>query len=198
MSNLFDPENTQYFLQIPGLLYIPNYLTQFDHDALLTKIDHAPWLGDLKRRVQHYGFKYDYKSRRIDLSMKIGELPLWAMEIASDLQTKQFFPYIPDQLIVNEYLPGQGIAPHIDCEPCFEDTVVSISLGAHCVMDFTHQIDQQKIPILLEPRSMVVLQGESRYHWTHGIATRKTDLYQGQKYSRKRRVSLTFRKTILE
>jgi alkylated DNA repair dioxygenase AlkB len=65
-------------------------------------------------------------------------------------------------------------------------------------MDFTQQIDQQKIPILLETRSMVVLQGESRYHWTHGIAARKTDLYQGQKYSRKRRVSLTFRKTILE
>lgn len=183
---------------ISGLQYIFQYLNTNYHDSLLSAIDQAPWLNDLKRRVQHYGFKYDYKFRRIDLSMKIGELPAWALQIATDLHEKQFFRDLPDQLIVNEYLPGQGIAPHIDCEPCFEDTIASISLGSACVMDFTHSIRKEKIPILLEPRSLVILQGDSRYFWTHGIAGRKADVFEGKPFLRQRRVSLTFRKTILQ
>lgn len=183
---------------ISGLQYISQYLNTNNHDSLLTAIDQSPWLDDLKRRVQHYGFKYDYKSRRIDLSMKIGELPAWALELANDLHEKQFFQELPDQLIVNEYIPGQGIAPHIDCTPCFEGTIASISLGSACVMDFTHSIRKEKIPILLEPRSLVVLQGDSRYFWTHGIAGRKADVFEGKPFLRQRRVSLTFRKTILQ
>lgn len=183
---------------ISGLNYVADYLSLTQHDSLLSAIDQAPWLNDLKRRVQHYGFKYDYKFRRIDLSMKIGELPAWALEIAKDLQEKQFFLELPDQLIVNEYLPGQGIAPHIDCEPCFEGTIASISLGSTCVMDFTHAIRKEKIPVLLEPCSLVVLQGDSRYFWTHGIAGRKADVFAGKAFLRQRRVSLTLRKTILQ
>lgn len=183
---------------ISGLQYISSYLSQDQHGSLLDEIDQSSWLSELKRRVQHYGFKYDYKARRIDLSMKIGELPTWALEIASDLHHKGYFREIPDQLIVNEYLPGQGIAPHIDCTPCFEDTIGSISLGSSCVMDFTHPIRKEKIPLLLEPCSLVILQGDSRYFWTHGIAPRKADVYEGKPILRQRRVSLTFRRTILQ
>lgn len=183
---------------ISGLQYLSSYLLKDQHDTLLDKIDQSPWLSDLKRRVQHYGFKYDYKARRIDLSMKIGELPFWAQEIAQDLHTRGYFRQIPDQLIVNEYLPGQGIAPHIDCTPCFEDTIASISLAGSCIMDFTHAVRKEKIPLLLEPCSLVILQGDSRYFWTHGIAPRKIDVYEGQPFLRRRRVSLTFRKTILQ
>ena len=185
-------------IPISGLSYIPDYLSLAQHDSLLDTIDQASWLNDLKRRVQHYGFKYDYKFRRIDLSMKIGELPAWALEIAKDLHEKQFFQELPDQLIVNEYLPGQGIAPHVDCEPCFESTIASISLGSACVVDFAHPIRKEKIPVLLEPCSLVVLQGDSRYFWTHGIAGRKADVFEGKHFLRQRRVSLTFRKTILQ
>jgi len=27
--------------------------------------------------VQHYGYRYDYKARTIDHSMRLGELPQW-------------------------------------------------------------------------------------------------------------------------
>lgn len=183
---------------IPGLQYFENYLTKQEHDTLIRTIDSQPWLDDLKRRVQHYGFKYDYKSRRINLAMRIGQLPDWTMVIAHKLYVAGYFKSLPDQLIINEYMPGQGITPHIDCEPCFEDTIVSISLGSNCVMDFTNSLSQEKISMLLAPRSIVVLQGESRYNWTHGIAPRKTDKYKGYNYQRGRRISLTFRKTIVD
>jgi alkylated DNA repair dioxygenase AlkB len=58
-------------------------------------------------------------------------------------------------------------------------------------MDFTK--GNEKRQILLEPRSLLIVSGEARYEWTHGIAARKSDVYEGQKIVRERRVSMTFR-----
>ena len=57
--------------------------------------------------------------------MQIGELPDWVTFISERMIEKNLMEYLPDQLIINEYQPGQGISPHIDCEPCFEDTIAS-------------------------------------------------------------------------
>ena len=181
-----------------GLKYIPKFLSNEECIRLLTCIDKEHWLTDLNRRVQHYGYKYDYKRRKIDNSMRMGSFPEWLHEFTELLKEKALLNFMPDQVIVNEYLPGQGISNHIDCEPCFNDTIVSISLGSSCVMNFTSKNDKNKtLGILLEPGSLVMLQGAARYEWMHGIKGVKTDKYLNQKVIRKRRVSLTFRKVIL-
>ena len=41
-------------------------------------------------------------------------------------------------------------------------------------MDFRHP-DGRKIPVFLQRRSLLVMAGESRYLWTHGIAARQCD-----------------------
>ena len=184
---------------IPGLQYIEDYIKEHQHDWLLARIDKYEWLDDLKRRVQHYGFKYDYRARKVNHDMRIGELPDWLKRFSENLYKDGYMPEIADQVIINEYLPGQGIASHIDCEPCFKDTIVSLSLGSDCVMNFTNKFDKtKKIPIRLEQRSLVVLSGEARYDWLHGISARKSDEWDGQKHERQRRVSLTFRKVIIK
>jgi alkylated DNA repair dioxygenase AlkB len=183
---------------IEGLQYIPNYISSEEQSKLLQSVNSEKWLGDLKRRVQHYGFKYDYKARFIDYSMRIGNLPSWATPFAKQLKRDNYAPEIPDQLIVNEYEPGQGIASHIDCQPCFGNTIISISLGSACIMNFINKYTKEKIEVFLEPRSLVVLKEEARYTWTHGIIGRKTDVFNGKKYEREVRTSLTFRKTILK
>src|SRR5258707_12887107 len=77
-EQLTDPDReTGPARSIPGLTYRANFIDQQCHDTLLEKIDGENWLQDLKRRVQHYGYKYDYKSRRIDQSMRLGALPEW-------------------------------------------------------------------------------------------------------------------------
>ena len=167
---------------------------------MLARIDEQQqhWLDDLKRRVQHYGFKYNYKARKVDMDMHIGELPEWLKRLSKKLYTDGHMPEVADQVIVNEYRPGQGISSHIDCEPCFKDTIVSLSLGSGCVMNFTHKFDKtKKIPVWLAPRSLVVLSDEARYKWLHGIPARKSDEWDGKKHNRQRRVSLTFRKVII-
>ena len=184
---------------VPGLRYIENYITANEHGALLTHVDNGLWLDDLKRRVQHYGFKYNYRARKVDMSMRIGELPEWLKSLSKKLHQDEYMPEVADQVIVNEYRPGQGISAHIDCEPCFKDTIVSLSLGSNCVMDFTNKLDRtRKIPVRLAPRSLVVLKDEARYGWLHSIAARRWDEWEGNKYYRERRVSLTFRKVIID
>jgi len=183
---------------VPDLIFVENYISDAEHNNLIHEIDKNTWSDELKRRVQHYGYKYNYKARSISLSMKVQDLPYWAVELGNRLTNDGYFSANPDQLIINEYLPGQGITDHVDCEPCFEDTVISISLGSYATMNFTNKKTKEKIPVLLPPKSAVVLKGKSRYDWMHGIPARKSDKIKGIKNMRTRRVSLTFRKIILE
>ncbi|XP_077070995.1 tRNA (carboxymethyluridine(34)-5-O)-methyltransferase ALKBH8 isoform X2 [Siphateles boraxobius] len=82
---------------------------------------------------------------------------------------------LPDQLTVNQYQSGQGIPPHVDTHSAFEDTILSLSLGAKTVMDFKHP-DGRSVAVVLPERSLLVMKGESRYLWTHGITPRKFDV----------------------
>ena len=180
--------------EISGLLYIPNFVSVEEQVMLLEVINKQVWLSDLKRRVQHYGYKYDYKRRNIDQSMFLGKLPEWTKFITDRLISQNLIQN-PDQLIVNEYLVGQGISDHIDCEPCFGETIISLTLGSTCVMNFKNGSD--KVEVLLEKGSLVVLTGDARYKWTHGIPARQKDKVGDIIFNRDTRVSLTFRETIL-
>lgn len=193
----YNPKKDKTMEQIEGLTYLEAYLSQQEADALWAAVYAEAWLGDLKRRVQHYGYKYDYKARNIDASMRIGNLPDWVAPLCQRLVKDGYFSETPDQLIVNEYLPGQGISPHIDCVPCFGDTIVSVSLGTSYQMDFSNPNTKQKVPVFLAANSAVVLQKAARYEWTHGIVARKSDLEGNTRKERGTRVSLTFRKVLL-
>jgi alkylated DNA repair dioxygenase AlkB len=197
--NLFDEQPTEPIVHrdfhgVSGLSYRSVFVSSHEGRSLLAAIDLHPWLSDLKRRVQHYGYKYDYKARRINQSMHVGPLPDFAVPIARRLIDHGLMDAIPDQLIINEYLPGQGITPHVDCEPCFGNTIVTISLGSAYMMEFSKVGGDESFEVLLEVGSALAFSGEARYLWTHGIKPRKTD--HGR--PRRRRVSLTFRNVILE
>ncbi|XP_038243390.2 alkylated DNA repair protein alkB homolog 8 isoform X5 [Dermochelys coriacea] len=86
-----------------------------------------------------------------------------------------YIKHKPDQLTINQYEPGQGIPPHIDTHSAFEDEIISLSLGTEIVMDFKHP-DGRTVAVMLPQRSLLVMTGESRYLWTHGITPRKFDI----------------------
>lgn len=193
--NINDSEELK---KVNGMQYIANFINQEEADILIKNIDNSDWLGDLKRRVQHYGFKYDYRSRSINESMRVQDIPHWCKFLTNRLYDNEWL--LPaDQMIVNEYLPGQGISAHVDCEPCFLDTIVSVSLLSPCVMIFRHKVIGESVEVYLEPNSAVVLRGDSRYKWTHEIPARKTVKFKGKNIKpRARRVSLTFRQVNLD
>lgn len=185
------------FTDIPGLTYLPDYISPEEAGELFAIVDRQIWSTKLKRRVQHYGYQYNYKKRSVSQATYLGALPEWAEKLAGRFHREGLTAVLPDSAIVNEYQPGQGIASHIDCVSCFGETIFFLSLGSTCVMNFTQIRGDRKVPVLLHPGSLVILQGEARYQWQHGIPPRKRDKYLGTDFLRTRRVSLTFRKVSL-
>ena len=185
--------------EIKGLELYPNFISKKEEKELINSIDNSPWLNDLKRRVQHYGYKYDYRARKIDNSLYLGELPSWSKFIYTKMIDEKIIDFIPDQAIINEYETGQGISSHIDCEPCFGNTIISLSLNSSCVINFEKELNsKQKIGIFVEPKTLLVMKKESRYEWFHGIPQRKSDKFNNETTKRERRISITFRKVLTE
>ncbi|KAG8725443.1 hypothetical protein FRC09_019171 [Ceratobasidium sp. 395] len=79
------------------------------------------------------------------------------------------------QAILNRYNPGEGIKAHIDLPNRFADGIIVVSLGSGIAMDFAHEGRKEAFTVWLPPRSVVVLEGEARWEWTHGIAARMLD-----------------------
>ena len=183
-------------LPIPGLTYVPDFPSPIEQDRAMEAIDGSDWMSTLERAVQHYGWRYDYRSRVVTADMRIGPLPDWLDVLAERLHRETgTFDRVPDQAIVNQYTPGQGIAMHIDRQ-CFGDTVATVSLGDTWQMDFrpldADRSTTEHMP--LAPGSALVLSDDARYRWLHGIAKRRRErLRKGGWRPRKRRVSVTFR-----
>ena len=191
-----------------GVVYEKAFMNDIRCCRLLEAIDARPWLQDLKRRVQHYGWKYDYTSRFVTEDMQIGPLPDFIRDVAVRLRERGWFHRTPDQVIVNEYDPKkkQGIAPHVDRE-CFGPTVATLSLGDAWAMEFAEarqyrrRTSQEKgtsdkLEFVLDVGSVLVLTGDARSKWTHGIAPRQTDGTGWHRRLRRRRVSVTFRTVV--
>ena len=172
---------------IPGLTYIPDFITEEEERRILARVDSGAWNHEYSRRRQQFGYRYDYKSEHLT---HLGPLPDWLQELAERLTRDGIFDRIPDKALVNEYVPGQGIAAHIDR---FSETVVSLSLSSGILMDFTRDSDSARVSMWLQPRSLLILQDEARHQWRHSIAKRLKDLHDGNWIPRDRRVSLTFR-----
>lgn len=178
---------------VAGLCYFPGFLSEEEQAAMVRSIDDRIWRNDLERRVQHYGWRYDYRARTVASEMRLGTLPNWLEGAADRLYAETgLFDRAPDQAIVNEYEPGQGIALHVDRD-CFGPAVATVSLGDDWEMKLRPVGGERKDDrlLMLARGSALVMTGEARFRWMHGIDRRKTE--DGGKRRRRRRVSLTFR-----
>ena len=179
---------------VPGLSFVEGFLTPEEQAYCVQRIDAAEneWRNDLSRRVQHYGWRYDYKARAVTPDMHLGALPDWLGNVAQKLYSETgLFDRVPEQVIVNEYLPGQGIATHIDHRG-FGPSVCMVSLLDDWEMDFSKNW-KDKSPALLKQGSVVLLTGPGRSEWQHGIAPRRSEIMEDGRRDRKRRLSMTFR-----
>ena len=161
---------------ISGLSYQVDYIDPATEAALIGEIDRQPWSTALSRRVQHYGYSYDYRHRKVE---RIGPLPRWTSPLAERLIAEGVVT--TNQVIVNEYVGRQGISQHIDA-PVFGLVVAVLSLGSARLMSFYCGQERSRLELL--PRSLLVLRGSARNEWSHALAGRK---------GAPRRLSVTFR-----
>jgi len=198
---------------ISGLYYFPEFLNSVTQREVMGWIDHGDrkddWCEDLKRRVLHYGWRYDYRAKTTN--ERLGRLPEIFAKIAGRLAMlwlpdgTRLFNQAPDQVLVNEYDNSrpkhkpkpQGIALHTDRTDCFDRTVATISLGDDWEMKLQPAggTPNQARRIMLVRGSALIMTGDARFKWKHGIQPRKyekTDENGGRR-ERQRRLSLTFR-----
>jgi alkylated DNA repair dioxygenase AlkB len=162
---------------IKGLTIISNFVNEYQHDWLIEKIYSLPWSNELKRRTQHYGWKYRYDRRPMTEKDYLGDLPIWLTRFSKHLDTW----LLPNQVIINDYQPKQGIGEHIDHTFNFTETIVSLSLMSPGLMVFRQA--EEVITKELNPRDLLILTGDARYKWSHQL-----------KPVTQRRVSITFRR----
>ena len=156
-----------------GAVIVPDFVTPAEEARILLRIAEAPWLPELRRRAQRYGFRYSYSgggSRE-----PAPAFPRWAQCMADRLRP-HFAGALPVQCIVNEYRPGQGIGMHADHRD-FGPVVASLSLGTDWPMRFRPRSARPYVAgalpgdevAVLPRRSVLVLSGAARHRFMHGI-----------------------------
>ncbi|CAG7823393.1 unnamed protein product [Allacma fusca] len=185
-----------------GLELIPEFISEEEEENILKTLvpEDLNGLGQsLKRRwVRHFGFDFDYDTNNVDTTKPsaYAEFPKCVSPVVERLVEKNIVRKKPEQITLNHYLPGQGIPPHVDTHSPFEEPILSLSLKGSVVMDFRDGIRHSAI--ILPRRSLLVMKGESRFLWTHGIANRTFDVLLDVDEGvtarpREPRLSLTFR-----
>jgi alkylated DNA repair dioxygenase AlkB len=190
-----DPANI-YELDISGLYYVDNI--KQDTNDTITELDKNPWTAlsnaSNSRLVQHYGYKYNYATYQINEPCE--PLPsflqsyqklLYDLCISLNLITHD---YKFNQCIVNNYLQGQGISAHIDVKK-YGGVIGCFTIGSGVMVHF--EKDGEKKEVYVKPNSLYIMSGDSRYVWRHSIPSRKSDMVEGKRMDRGRRISITFR-----
>ncbi|KAK9111308.1 hypothetical protein Scep_018827 [Stephania cephalantha] len=209
--------------EINGLWLCPEFLPPERQSSLLRAIDDEGWFTEgFHNQAHRFG---DLPAWAIKLSSCIREAAYFSKYVSEcgdmeswDLNNEESCP-LPskllwrepffDQLIAHVYQPGEGICAHVDLMR-FEDGIAIVSLESTCVMHFSpvenetcrirdveihNKLAPMKIPILLNPGSLILMHEDARYLWKHEInRDPRFQVWGGQELCQKRRTSITLRK----
>uniref|UniRef100_A0A0K0ELL2 Fe2OG dioxygenase domain-containing protein n=1 Tax=Strongyloides stercoralis TaxID=6248 RepID=A0A0K0ELL2_STRER len=196
--------------------YIPNFITDEEEEYLLHLVNNAPtpkWDYLSNRRLQVYGGIINKKKVLIP-DEGIPQGFNYIIDKLMALEDGFKLDKVPNHLLVNEYLPGQGIMPHTDGD-AYYPLVATISLGSPILLDFYKNITPECVSsfdnryigsMFLERRSLILLSNDIYSNHLHSIAERDEDKMTGDVFNlnqvnlkvgdivkRETRVSLTYR-----
>ncbi|XP_036201963.1 alpha-ketoglutarate-dependent dioxygenase alkB homolog 6 isoform X2 [Myotis myotis] len=116
----------------PVIYYVPDFISKEEEEYLLRQVFNAPkpkWTQLSGRKLQNWGGLPHPRG------MVPERLPLWLQRYVDKVSDLNLFGGLPaNHVLVNQYLPGEGIMPHKD-GPLYYPTVSTISLGAHTMLD---------------------------------------------------------------
>lgn len=142
-----------------------------------------------KRKVAWFGDReYNYKYSGV-----IKQAHIWTKEL---LELKAIVEEISEatynSCLLNLYHTGEeGMAWHSDGEKSLEDngTIGSLTLGATRKFSFKHKKTKQKVDIILEDGSLLLMKGTTQKNWLHRLPPTKK--------VKTPRINLTFRTIVL-
>eukprot|EP00050_Salpingoeca_kvevrii_P006058 m.287181 g.287181 ORF g.287181 m.287181 type:complete len:240 (-) comp11726_c0_seq1:1236-1955(-) len=170
---------------LPEVRYIPDFITDEEAAALTQHVYAAPrpkWTVLRNRRLQNWGGAPSSRGLIAEA------LPAWLRAVTERVDQLGVFGegVCANHVLINEYLPGQGIMPHED-GPIYTPMIANITVGSHTVLDFYRKAEPDSktsaaepapfASILLEPNSLVLISGDM-YRVLHGIEERASDVLQ--------------------
>jgi alkylated DNA repair dioxygenase AlkB len=177
---------------VPGLFIYPNFIDEEKEQQLLKEIDSQIWVVDYLRRLQYYGYRNELEKPYNLIPFPV-PIPETIQQLSEEIVKQKILTYQPDQVIINEYVPGEGIKPHKD-RAYYENQICGVNLGSGCIMKFIKGKNLEVVDVEVPRRSLYVMQDDARKKWSHGIPPRKKDNINGNISHRERRVSITYRK----
>jgi alkylated DNA repair dioxygenase AlkB len=177
---------------VPGLFIYPNFIDEEKEQQLLEEIDCQIWVVDYLRRLQYYGYRNELEKPYNLIPFPV-PIPETIQQLSEEIVKQKILTYQPDQVIINEYVPGEGIKPHKD-RAYYENQICGVNLGSGCIMKFIKGKNLEVVDVEVPRRSLYVMQDDARKKWSHGIPPRKKDNINGNISHRERRVSITYRK----
>ena len=153
-----------------GFFLFPNVINHTLEAKIINIIETDPrFLRYMKTgKVYYHMSPHDYPNEWNELLNIIGGLHESCKDFDYSLQLK--------------YEKGVSFSAHYDSKKRWEEFIVGVNLNSEAELYFTKK-DTKTISIIIPPRSIYVLSGESRYSWRHGI-----------KKVKELRYSITFRK----
>ncbi|XP_045388216.1 alpha-ketoglutarate-dependent dioxygenase alkB homolog 6 isoform X3 [Lemur catta] len=116
----------------PVIYYVPDFISKEEEEYLLRQVFNAPkpkWTQLSGRKLQNWGGLPHPRG------MVPERLPPWLQRYVDKVSDLRLFGGLPaNHVLVNQYLPGEGIMPHED-GPLYYPTVSTISLGSHTMLD---------------------------------------------------------------
>jgi alkylated DNA repair dioxygenase AlkB len=182
-----------------GLTLIPDFISEQEEQNLINNINNATWNKSLRQLTQHYGYTYNYRSKSIDkLHDKTQPIPEWIEVFVDRMIENKYISIRPDQVIINRYMPGEGMGAHIDRVNLFKEKIFSIGLGGSCKMIFKKPLyvysSEDEYVYQLVPKTLLIMEGDARYKYTHEIPAARFDYYRVSLLTAKRkRVARTTR-----
>ena len=113
-----------------------------------------------KRRFRCYG--YHYESGTLELQDGVPGILIPLRERVS--RFAGLLPEVLEQITVSRYVRGEKVGPHMDWGGYGD--VACISLGSEGVLKFTRE-NSPPLRHRVEPGSLYILRGESRWAWKH-------------------------------
>eukprot|EP01126_Amoeba_proteus_P061465 TRINITY_DN8254_c0_g2_i2.p1 TRINITY_DN8254_c0_g2~~TRINITY_DN8254_c0_g2_i2.p1 ORF type:complete len:623 (+),score=85.31 TRINITY_DN8254_c0_g2_i2:86-1954(+) len=162
-----------------GFLYVPNFLTKGEMDNIILEMDKGTWKSDMEsKKVQVYGYNY------LNPNQPSEPVPSYLSTLLQKVKDNFSISENFDQLIISDYPPGVGVKPHVD-RLFWGPLIFGISLISTCEMTLQSLFKGSSTRKQnLEPGSLYLLSGNTRYFCSHGITSSSVI---------SRRVSLTFR-----
>jgi alkylated DNA repair dioxygenase AlkB len=160
-----------------GFSYYPAFIDAMQETELLSIVS-ASDLHPMnfqgytaKRKVVSFGYDFDFTTRKLLKGKAVPENLFWLMEkVAVQMNTAT-----DDiaEVLFTEYPPGSVINWHRDAPPF--DRIAGISLGSEVTFKMrpyekAGRTKKSTISLLLQPRSLYILQGAVRSDWEHSTA----------------------------